>query len=64
MSAEASDSDPEPPFVERNDRPTKMAYDSGRVPIYILVAWVVFIIAYVVVMALLALPDLKSWMQH
>jgi hypothetical protein len=64
MSAEGSDSEPDPPFIERDDKQTSMAYDSGRIPLYIVVAWALFIVAYVVVMALVALPDLRAWMAH
>jgi hypothetical protein len=68
MSAEASErgrvSGEDEPFVERDDRATKMAYDEGRVPLYVVVAWVLFIVAYITVMALVALPDLRAWMQR
>jgi len=60
MSDAASDRDE--PFVERDDRETVMPYDKGGVPLYIGIAWVAFIIIYVVVMAMIALPDLRSWM--
>ncbi len=49
------------PFVEDDHRPTRLPFDSGRVPLYIAVVWVVFISVYVVVMAMLALPDLRAW---
>ena len=62
MSAEESDKDA--PFIEHDHRQTSMAYDTGRIPLYIVVAWVLFIVAYVVVMALVALPDLRAWMAH
>jgi hypothetical protein len=62
MSGEASEPGPELELEEHDDRPTPVAYDKGGVPIYILVAWVLFIIAYVVVMALLAWPDLRAWL--
>jgi hypothetical protein len=57
-------SEKEAPFIERDDRETTMAYDTGRIPLYIVVAWVCFIVAYVVVMAIVALPDLRAWMAH
>ena len=64
MSAEGSDKEADTPFIERDDKQTSMAYDSGRIPLYIVVAWVVFIVTYIVVMALVALPDLRAWMAH
>jgi len=65
MSDAASDQGKqEEPFVERDDRETVMPYDKGGVPIYIALLWVAFIITYIVVMTLVALPDLRSWMAH
>jgi len=55
---------PDEPFVERDDRETLLPYDTGGVPIYIALLWVAFIVAYVVVMSLVALPDLRAWMAH
>jgi hypothetical protein len=52
------------PFVEHDDRETIMPYDKGGVPVYIALLWVAFIITYIVVMSLVALPDLRSWMAH
>jgi hypothetical protein len=49
-------------FVEHDDRATLLPYDKGGVPIYIALLWVAFIITYIVVMTLVALPDLRSWM--
>jgi len=66
MSDAASDqakAEPEP-FIERDDRETLLPYDKGGVPLYVALLWVGFIIAYIVVMSLVALPDLKSWMAH
>jgi hypothetical protein len=48
-------------FIENDHRETKLGYGDGGVPFYVAVAWVLFIIAYVVVMASLALPDLRAW---
>ena len=58
--AEASDVDR--PFVESDGAKTIMTYDKGGLPLYIAVAWVLFIVFYVTVMSLVALPDLKAWM--
>jgi len=58
----ASGSDAEPPFVEDDEKPTAMPVDTGGVPLYVALLWVGFIIAYVVVMSLLALPDLRAWL--
>ena len=52
------------PFVERDDRETVIPYDKGGVPIYIALLWVGFIITYIVVMSLIALPDLRAWINH
>lgn len=52
------------PFVERDDRETILPYDKGGVPVYIALLWVGFIITYIVVMSLVALPDLRSWIAH
>ncbi len=63
MSDAASDqAKEEEAFVERDDRETVLPYDKGGVPIYIALLWVAFIITYIVVMSLVALPDLRSWM--
>ena len=51
-------------FVENDAGETKLPYDKGGVPIYIAIAWVVFIVVYVAVMATISLPDLKKWMAH
>ncbi len=52
------------PFIEKDDRETGMPMGHARVPFYIATAWVAFIIAYVVVMSLVALPDLRAWLRH
>ena len=57
-----SDSESKEAFIERDDRETELPVDHGGVPIYVAIAWVVFIIVYVTVMAILALPDLRAWM--
>ena len=49
-------------FVESDERETNMPYDKGGVPVYIAILWVGFIVTYVVVMSLLALPDLRAWL--
>jgi hypothetical protein len=54
----------EEPFVEREDGETVLPYGNGGVPVYIALLWVGFIIVYVVVMSLIALPDLRAWMAH
>ena len=50
------------PFVERDDAETVLPYDKGGVPFYVALLWVGFIVAYVAVMAAIALPDLRAWM--
>ncbi len=51
-------------FVEDDGRETSMPMGHARVPIYIALAWVGFIVAYVVVMSVLALPDLRAWLSR
>jgi len=63
MSASGSEPQGEA-FVEHEERETAMPYDKGGVPIYVAVLWVGFIVAYVTVMALLALPDLRAWLKQ
>ena len=58
-----SDSESES-FVEHDERETQLPYDKGGVPFYIALLWVGFIVAYVVVMAMLALPDLRAWLKQ
>jgi hypothetical protein len=55
-----SDSGSEP-FVENDEKQTEIPFDKGGVPLYVSILWVGFIISYVVVMSLLALPDLRAW---
>lgn len=52
------------PFVESDAARTELPYDNGGVPIYIALAWVAFIITYLVVMSVVALPDLRAWLAH
>ena len=49
------------PFEESDDHTTTLGYDRGGVPLYIAIAWVVFIVTYIGVMAAVALPDLVAW---
>ncbi len=67
MSDAASDSAEKGPsapdaFVESDGAETRLPYDKGGVPIYIAIAWVGFIIAYLLGVATLVLPDLRAWM--
>jgi hypothetical protein len=65
MSASASErpsGEQEAAFVERDREPTRLGYGSGGVPLYVSLLWVAFIIVYIVVMSLIALPDLRAWM--
>ena len=69
MTDSASDApgsarEPTGSFVENDSARTQLPYDRGGVPIYIALAWVAFIITYVVVMSLVALPDLRSWLEQ
>jgi hypothetical protein len=50
--------------VESDAARTVLPYDKGGVPIYIALAWVAFIVTYIVVMAVIALPDLRAWLGH
>ncbi len=52
------------PLPERDDQKTVIEYGKGGVPLYIVVSWVVFIATYVLVMAMVALPDLMAWMRR
>jgi len=43
---------------------TRMAYEDGaRVPLYVVGAWVVFTIAYVIYQLVYLVPDLRAWFQ-
>ena len=64
MNVSGSEPTPEEkdlPFVERDDEPTKMIYDHGGVPMYVAVAWVIFLACYVAYMVVYGLPDLSAW---
>ena len=62
MTDSASKASDDTPFVEDDAHRTQLPYDNGGVPIYIGLAWAVFIVTYVVVMSLVALPDLRAWL--
>lgn len=68
MSASGSDapSPPaaDPPFVEHDQKETLLPFGPGRVPLYVAIVWLGFIVAYFTVMSTLALPDLRKWMAH
>jgi hypothetical protein len=55
--------EPEDEFVERDDRETHLPFGTGGVPFYIALVCVGFIVTYIVVMAVLALPDLRAWLK-
>ena len=61
-ASEKPDATEAPSFIETDDQPTTFAYGKGGLPIPIALLWVGFIVVYVVVMSLLALPDLRAWM--
>ena len=48
-------------FVECDQNATPMAYDKGGVPFYVVIAWVVFLVAYVIYMVVYGLPDFSAW---
>jgi len=50
------------PFVEDDSHQTELPYDKGGVPLYIALAWAIFIVAYITVMSVMALPDLRAWL--
>ncbi len=63
MSASASnEKDTKPTFVEDDEAETNLPFDNGGVPFYIALVWAGFIVVYVIVMAKMALPDLRAWM--
>jgi hypothetical protein len=47
-------------FAE-GEHETRMAYGHGRLPIYIVAAWVAFLIGYVVYFWVYGWPDLVRW---
>jgi hypothetical protein len=73
MSASGSEADRSPndrddltPLEESADdtHGTRMAYQGGtRVPLYVIGAWAVFMIAYVVYHLVYLVPDLRAWFQ-
>jgi hypothetical protein len=58
----ASPASPPPPFVESDAGRTELPYDEGKVPLYVALVWVAFIVAYFVGVLTLVLPDLRAWM--
>ena len=48
-------------FVEYDDQQTELGYDSGGIPLYILILWIAFIGVYIVAAATLTFPDLFEW---
>ena len=52
------------PFVEDDSHQTELPYDKGGVPLYIALAWAVFIVTYITVMSVVALPDLRAWLGY
>jgi hypothetical protein len=65
VESETAEKSPEgspPPFVESETAETLLPYDKGGVPIYVAVAWVGIIIAYVTGVLTLVIPDLRAWM--
>jgi hypothetical protein len=62
MSGAASDPERDSAaFVERDDRETELGYGSGGVPFYVALAWVGIIVAYLVAVVWLILPDFFTW---
>jgi len=55
---------PDVPFVEDDASQTLLPYDNGGVPLYIALAWVTFIVTYIVVVFLVVIPDLRAWLGH
>ena len=53
--------DGQEPFVESDKNATTMAYDSGGVPMYVAIIWVLFLASYVAYMVKYGLPDLSAW---
>ncbi len=48
-------------FAESDYHETKMDYDDGQVPLYVVVAWVALLLGFVGYMVVFALPDLSAW---
>jgi hypothetical protein len=60
----ASESDPrkdEAGIAEHDDRETQLGYGEGRVPFYVAIIWLAFILSYGAIMFVLALPDFQAW---
>jgi hypothetical protein len=51
----------ETPAGESDHAPTRFGYGDGGVPLYVGIVWVVFIISYLAVMCVVALPDFIAW---
>ena len=58
MNGEGSDSQVNP----ESDQRVQFSYGDGGVPLYVGIAWVVFILSYLAVMAAIALPDFIAWL--
>jgi hypothetical protein len=63
-ASEGTDAKEQPAFVETDHQPTKLGYGEGGVPFYVAVIWVGYILAYILVMAYLALPDYRAWLNR
>jgi hypothetical protein len=66
MSGSGSEAPTGEPMVaadDSDDAPVRLSYGPGGVPLYVAILWVAFLIAYVVVMSILALPDLRAWIR-
>jgi hypothetical protein len=48
------------PFVE-GEHETRLEYGHGRLPLYVAVAWIIFLVAYAVYFGFYGWPDLKQW---
>lgn len=48
-------------LTEDDSRETEMAYDSGGIPAYVTVAWVLIIGSYIAYMLFFGLPDFREW---
>lgn len=57
-----ADGQGEAAFVEHDGEKTELPYGGGGVPFYVAIAWVAFVVVYIVVMVVVALPDLRAWM--
>jgi hypothetical protein len=55
------DAPPDGAYQENDHKETILGYGKGGVPFYIAILWVLFIVAYVIAMATLVLPDLTKW---